>query len=151
MGTSVLDTVRHVGSVIRFNTSGTTAPTSIIGGPGGLQAYDEQRIITAVSSGTGATLDSALPSNISAKGATISDPLDLEYHSMLTYFLRIAEAELARLVKAQDVQERDITAALMLQMAAAADLKDVTSSHTGVSPIPFHMRDWSAVPDETIS
>lgn len=151
MGTSVLDTVRHVGSVIRFNTSGTTAPTSIIGGPGGLQAYDEQRIITAVSSGTGATLDSALPSNISTKGATISDPLDLEYHSMLTYFLRIAEAELARLVKAQDVQERDVTAAMTLQMAAAADLKDVTSSHTGVSPIPFHLRDWSAVPDETIS
>lgn len=79
-GSSTQFAAAMVGSIIRFSSS-TTLPD----GEGGLNRYQEQRVITAVGSTTGLTLDSATTGTYSGVAYTISDPIDL-HPTMLDAF-----------------------------------------------------------------
>ena len=148
-----LDVTRDVGAIMRFPASTvTTTPTSIVGGPAGVSAYDEQRTIVAIASGTSCTIDSALPSNLgSGTACTVEDPLDLDYSTMLTYFLRLAEAEFARITRRQDRRDLEEAAAMELVLAAAADQKSTAVGGKGMQLAPFHLRQWSSIPDEIVN
>ena len=79
-----------VGSVIRFGSDGTTKPTGIRG----LNPWKDQRIITAYSSATQVTVDSAPSVNHSGAKYVVSDPLDLR-PTMIEAFLRGCEWKLS--------------------------------------------------------
>lgn len=78
-------TERHIGSLIRF---GIVDPYD---GDGSISA---ERIITAVSSGTSATID--LPLTLDQMAVVISDPIDAPSEPMRTAILRLAEYEFNR-------------------------------------------------------
>ncbi len=117
----------HVGSIIRFSGDGTSAPTPIHGDIAGVDnPYVSQRVITARSSTTSLTIDSAASSaNLSAVLYTISDPLDIEHTAMLHGLLRLAESEYARYARMsqKDVTEREQSAFRAIREAAAADYR----------------------------
>lgn len=79
-----------VGSVIRFGSDGTTKPTGIRG----LNPWKDQKIITAYSSATQVTVDSAPSVNHSGAKYVVSDPLDLR-PTMIEPFLRGCEWKLS--------------------------------------------------------
>jgi len=98
-GTAFSD--RMVGSVIRF-TSGSTVPTGRVGSANDYAPYDEQRIVTAVTSSTELLIDSTLDGSYAAKKFSIGDPVDLEKSVLLTPFLRLAESNMARMSQHND-------------------------------------------------
>lgn len=91
-------TSNMVGSVIRFSANGTTAPTGITGS----NPFTAERIVTAVGSATGLTIDSALSAELSAVKYEISDPIDIEQGAMYSFFLRKCEYELGCLLNKTD-------------------------------------------------
>jgi len=128
-GSSTAFTSRMVGSVFRASAS-STAPTGVMGDVDGtLNPFDSQRIVSAVASATALTLDSALSESTTYAGDAyiISDPLDIEINSMLTYFQRLLEAEYAKLAKRIDWRERDSLAKEALNLAIGSDIR-----HTAV-------------------
>ena len=116
----------HVGSIIRFTTSTSDEPTPMMGGIDGTDnPFIAQRMITAVSSATSLTIDAAVSATtaISSAKYTISDPVDLEVHAMLPYFLRLAEYEYAVLNKREDWKKREAWKQRALLEAMAADVR----------------------------
>lgn len=87
-GTSTAFKSGHVGSIIRIG-SATDYPT----GADGASPAQEERIITARASGTSLTVDEAITTAYSAVKYVISDPVDLEYETMLTALLRCIEKQ----------------------------------------------------------
>ena len=79
-----------VGSVIRFGSDGTTKPTGIRG----MNPWTDQKIITAYTSATQVTVDSAPSVNHSGVKYVVSDPLDLR-PTMIEPFLRGCEWKLS--------------------------------------------------------
>ena len=79
-----------VGSVIRFGSDGTTKPTGIRG----LNPWTDQKIITAYTSATQVTVDSAPSVNHVDVKYVVSDPLDLR-PTMIEPFLRGCEWKLS--------------------------------------------------------
>lgn len=110
-GTSTAFPEDCVGSIIRFSET-STAPTGIPGTFGGSTPVDNryfaQRVITARASATSLTIDQAVSSSTALSGDayTISDPLDIEYHSMFGAFMALAEAEFCRLAGRKDWKDR---------------------------------------------
>jgi len=149
---AVLDSNKHVGSVLRFSDS-TTDPT----GPEGDIAdvdnpYFAQRIIQSVNSTTTATLDAALPSNITDKNYVLSDPIDLHHSSMLTYFQLLCEAIFCRITGREDRHERRAVADRELLLAMEADSRVYPPGNMGGgADIPFHLRHWSTISDEVVN
>ena len=78
-----------VGSVIRFGTS-TTKPSGVRG----LNPWQEQRIITAYTSPTQVTVDSAPGATYSNVKYVVSDPIDVR-PNMIEPFLRGCEWKLS--------------------------------------------------------
>lgn len=99
-GTSTAFTVGMVGSVIRF-TSGTDYPTGL----NGLNPFDEQKIITAFSSTTGITVDSALDNSYTTKKYVISDYIDL-FPGYINCFYDLAAYRLAQIRNRPDLALR---------------------------------------------
>jgi hypothetical protein len=87
-----------VGSVIRFSSS-ATEPTGVAGTSGGtVNRYLAQRTITARGSATSLTIDAAASSGaLSAVGYVISDPVDIEHHTMYGAIRALMLAEYCRL------------------------------------------------------
>jgi len=81
-----------VGAVLRLPPSGSAnEPTPKQGGLSVDEPYDEQRIISAVASTTSLTLHEGVTNTLSTIKYTISDPLDIESGSMMTYLQSLAE------------------------------------------------------------
>lgn len=110
-----------VGSVIRFTTSTTDAPTSLEGYISSDNPYDEYRVITAVASATSLTIDEAVSGTYSGTKFSISDPLDIDVTSMYTCLLRMAEVEYGRLSGAPDLSTREQLASRELERAKEND------------------------------
>lgn len=151
---------KHVGSVIRLSDS-DTAPASRVGSWSSTTVSSEnvtdaveERIITAVNSTVSATIDQAFTTDVSAKGYTISDPLDLEYTSQLSYFWALASLYFARYNRRSDVRDLQVIERQELLEAMAADSRDASSGMSSISfaSVPFHKRPWSTMtPDEQTS
>jgi hypothetical protein len=119
----------HIGSVIRFTTSSSDEPTSIIGNVDGTDnPFLEERIVTSVDSTTSLTIDSYVSSStgISSAKYTISDPIDIEPYSMLQYFLRLCELEYSKIAKREDWKEHAVWANEALMDAIDSDIRDRT-------------------------
>jgi len=110
-GTSTAFPEDCIGSIIRFSET-STAPTGVPGTFNGSTPIDNryyaQRVITARASATSLTIDQAVSSATALSGDsyTISDPLDIEYHSMFGAFMALAEAEFFKLAGRKDWMER---------------------------------------------
>ena len=127
-GSGTAFTSRHIGSVIRFGTS-AALPVSRVGGFGSTVEYAEQRIVTAVESATELTVDKATDSSVGAGTKfSISDPLDLEVHSMLTVMLKLAEYEMAVMLNrdSTDTSRRWSRFMRDLQFAMEADRRNTS-------------------------
>ena len=109
------------GCLIRFSSS-ATVPTSSVGIRTGnvFNPATFQGIVKSVESATSLTLQDGALMATTGFAYTISDPLDLEATAMYTAFLKLSEAEFARLSKRQDrkVWEDDAQVALTLAMEA---------------------------------
>lgn len=127
VGLGTAFTSRHIGSVIRFGTS-ADIPVSRVGGFGSTVEYTEQRIVTAVEDIVHLNLDKHLDVNVSAVKFSISDPLDLEVHSMLTVMLKLAEYEMAVMLNrdATDTGKRWNRFMRDLQFAMEADRRNTS-------------------------
>jgi hypothetical protein len=112
-----------VGAIIRFS-AGPVKPTSEIGALSGADnPFVLQGVIKERTSATVLELEEAPTQSLSGVAYTISDPLDLEPHTMLTPFLRMAEAEFSRRASRQDAKAKDALARQALLEAMEADSK----------------------------
>jgi hypothetical protein len=104
-GVSTVFSDRMVGSIMRF-TEGATVPTGSIGRANDYAPYAEQRIITSVSGATTLSIDSVMDGTYATDVYSIGDPIDLEGQVMMTPFLMLAEAKMARISNKKDFRER---------------------------------------------
>lgn len=137
-GTGTAFTAAMVGSVIRFSSSTSVAPTGLAGA----NPFTEQRIITAVGSGTGLTIDSALTSELTGVKYEISDPIDVEQGAMFSLFLRCCEYELGLMLN----KKEDMRALMENKRQAAILAKEADNrsfaraSHGGgMSRLPYYL------------
>ena len=111
-GSGTAFTSNMVGSVMRFGTSTTDPPTGV----GGTYPFTEERIITAVASSTGLTVDAVPSQSYTATKFTISDPVDIFEGAMLTFLLRECERQvrILRRINATSEERLDYEAAKVL-------------------------------------
>lgn len=88
-GASTQFTAKMVGSLIRFSRNTTAYPEGL----GGLNPFQEQRVIVAVNSATSITVDEDLDYAYAANKYVVTDPLDAD-GALLTAIYRRAEMEL---------------------------------------------------------
>ncbi len=120
-GTNTTFPTGCAGSIIRFS-SNTTPPTGVIGSPDGNDnPFTSQAVILSRDSANSLTLAESLLEAVSGVGFTISDPLDLEEGSMLTAFLKMAEAEFAMRAGRKDASLKASDARQALIMGIEAD------------------------------
>lgn len=110
------------GAVIRFGTSASgTAVTNKFGA----NPFTEQRIVASRDSATQLTLDAAPTSAYSAGTAfSISDLIDIHPGGMTTAFLRMIEAECAKMLNMKDYPEREAVALRALDRAMENEPSD---------------------------
>lgn len=117
-GNSTVFTSNMVGCVIRFGTT-TTEPTNLEGS----SPYAEERVITAVTNGTTATLDEAVDSAYTAVKYYISDLVDVEPTAMRTAVVNCSAVHFARERNADSAELSRRTTAYVdaLRLAMQAD------------------------------
>lgn len=122
----------HVGCIIRFGTS-ANEPDGMFGGLTDTEnPFVAQRTILAVATdGTSCTLDSSLPSVMTAVKFTVSDPVDLEHTAMLTALQRMAEATYSILTK-RELKERNDRQAEAFRALLFAKERDSRTNATNV-------------------
>ena len=140
----------HVGAIIRFSQDATQEPTGTFGyADGSYNPFFAQRVIMQKNSSTQVVLDAALPSDVTGVRYVISDPLDVMNQSMVTYVLRAAELEMARMSQRKDKQEFMMFERQALEEAMAADLL-WRELGMPVTWYPFHLQPWTTVPAEVV-
>lgn len=138
-GTNTAFSSDHVGSIIRLSNS-TIEPTSIIGNAdGALNPYTEELVIKSVTDESNAVLETA-SSGLSGVAYTISDPIDVDRYSMLTYFQRSMEYEYAVLTKREDSHQRNQRMRTALVQAMSADYRSTAIETAMVSGGPSYSR-----------
>lgn len=156
----VFDPSRDIGAIFRFS-SDSTEPSGLVGGWAGDDPstfndnpYFAERVIASVTGPTQAELDAAVSeSDLTNVGYTISDPIDVESGAMLTFFHRLCEYEFSKLTKREDKNDRKRDALEAQEAAFAHDARTRAFYDDGYGQsggVPFHMRAWSAVPDEIV-
>jgi len=110
----------HVGATINFSNGTSADWTSPLADP---TTFLAQRVITAVASGTTATIDAALTDDIGGAGNTfyISDILDVMPGPMTDAFLRLAEYELTRASKSDKAPVKFMEFRQQLEIAMTDD------------------------------
>lgn len=118
-GTATTWTAAMIGSVIRFSAQGDTVPPS---GPGGQNPTSVERTITGVTDVTHLTVDVDPGVTLTTNLYAISDPVDIEEESMLTFFYRECEKQLrsTRRIKPTETEEQDYRMAMALAFEADA-------------------------------
>ena len=104
-GTGTVWTSEHVGCIVRLSSNSTQQPTSVFGSHDGID--NPAALTRVVSSRTDAdsmTLDVASDVTLSGKRYTLSDPVDIDWPVMGTYFQRLMEYHYA--VLANDIEGR---------------------------------------------
>jgi hypothetical protein len=80
---------KHVGTIIRFASSGTTVPTS----SNGEFPYEVERVVTAVNSAMELVIDAVTGTAYAGMRYRISDPVDVRTNYMQTLLLRECEKQ----------------------------------------------------------
>lgn len=104
------------GSVIRFSTS-STAPTDRFG----TNPYYEQRVIVTRSSSSAITIDQPMSDTLASVAGIISDPIDIEYGSMMGAFKALCMLESGKTSNRKDWMELERRASLAVECAMEAD------------------------------
>lgn len=115
-GVGTAFTAAMVGSVIRVS-SNSEAPT----GRAGANPYGEERVITAYTSATSVTVDSAWTTTRASKKYVVSDPLDIDVNVMENAYLRCAKARLASDRRDKNYQQAQRDWMYELQLAQSSD------------------------------
>lgn len=117
-GSGTAFTSAMVGSVIRVSANATDPPTSLIGAT----PYADERVITAFTSATSLTVDSAFTNALTGVKYSISDPVDIEDGVMLVAFKRCVEKmiDVSKRSKTSEKSEQIYRAALMQAREADA-------------------------------
>lgn len=105
-----------VGSIIRFSSDAITNPT----GPEGSSPYHIERVIASYTSATSIDLDAAPGETLTSVKYSISDPVDVEAGSMLTFLQRECErqARILRRMNATKDEERQYAEARIMAWEA---------------------------------
>lgn len=119
-GTGTAWTSRMVGTVLRLGTT-TTVPEGIESG----NAYQFQAVVTAVTSATALTIDTAADAAYTAVKYRISDWIDVEPGAMYTAFLRLAEWQFSHMFPRDDVSSRFTLARAAVEFAKDHDVRYV--------------------------
>ncbi len=119
----------HVGCVLRTGDT-TNEPT----GFQGEHPYQYQRIITAVTDTTTATIDATIAATITADKYTLSDPLDIDTGSMLDAFMAECRARFARMLSRQDAPKLKTEAREAYILAKGMDNKSDQLGTFGFGP-----------------
>lgn len=133
-----------VGSIIRFSSAAVNTPTGLHG----LYPYSHQSVITARSSTTAITIADAAPQAFTGVKYVISDPIDIEPGSMLTYFLKACSYELGSLLSIDPRKLAILESERMeaLRMAASADHREmVISQNSQPYWAGWSLADWGEV------
>lgn len=100
------------GAVVRFSSDATAVTNKF-----GSNPFIEQRVLVAKTSATVWTLDQALTTDATSDAYSVSDPIDVHPGAMTTAFLRMIEAECAKLLNMKDYGERFAVAQRALMQA----------------------------------
>lgn len=114
-------TANHVGTVLRTGSDSLNPPTGVFGG----NPFIEERVVMSVESATSLTVDTIYTATASDLKYTISDPLDVEYGTMLTLLQRGAELELCLGRPKKDVDQARSNYNRQLIIAREADSKNM--------------------------
>jgi hypothetical protein len=106
-----------VGGVIRFAADATTNPT----GRDGANPYQMERVVWEVQSTTSLVLDTAASETLSGVKYSISDPVDIEAGSMLTFLQRECERQMRILRRMKATPDEEAQYAEARIMAWEAD------------------------------
>lgn len=121
-------TSQMVGSVIRFSSVGNNVPPT---GPSGENPFSIERTILAVASTTSLTVDADPALTASGQSYSISDPLDIEEQSMLSFFLRLMEKQIRRARRINSTPEESADYKMSLTEAQEADNRSTARSAVG--------------------
>lgn len=116
-GTSTAFASGMVGAVMRFSPSTLNKPTNLAGS----NPYTHQALISAYTSATAVTIDTAPSATLTAVKYTVSDPIDMDAGTMLTWFLKACEAELAQMLRHEKWEKLRELARYELQLAKETD------------------------------
>lgn len=133
-GTGTSFSSKLVGSVIRVSLSTTVAPTARWGS----NPFEEERVITAVSSATSLAVDSVFTTSLAGVKYVISDPVDIDVNAMLTLLLRGSELETGHARNKRDRGELEQIYRRELIACREADrrnFKDESVGRSGVWPV----------------
>ena len=120
----------HVGAMFRLSAIATLEPTDETGSriTNACNPYIAQRRVIEYVSPTSILVDSPFTNTLAGVRHAISDPVDIEPSAMWTAFMRLAEAELAGLVRSEDVHARRATALKAVRLALEADQRQPMTS-----------------------
>ena len=134
-----------VGSSIRFSAAGNNVPPT---GPSGENPFYLERTILSVGSTTSLTVDADPAVTLSGLSYTISDPVDIEEASMMSFYLRLAEKQLrmGRRIESTDEEAANFKDALINAMEA--DNRSSMRQAVGMGGYPRRLRDFPHGPDQ---
>lgn len=119
-----------VGAIMRFTSSTTHEPTSLVGGLDGTDnPFMYQRQIIARPSSSTLTLNATIDT-LTAVKYTISDPIDIEPGAMLLAFQKLCDAEYAALLKTKDRGNLQTEALMALRLAMENDQRSTYAVST---------------------
>jgi len=136
-GTGTTWTADHVGCVFRLSSTATEKPTSPVGSHDGIDNPAAlTRIVASRTDADTMVLDAASDVSKSTCRYTLSDPIDIDWPVMGTYFQRLATYHLG--VLTNDVKNRGELKELVVEAfldATGADQRQVSPGHS-----PFNRR-----------
>lgn len=123
-----------IGSIIRISGDTSLLPT----GRDGANPFAYERMIMGRNSATSITVDQNLSEALTNTKYVISDPIDIESGPMANVFLRLCEAQLAKIVRLPDREDIQADFELALRRAKESDMR--VFSRMSIHGEPY----WSA-------
>lgn len=126
-GTGTSWSSNYIGSVVRLSADTTNAPEALEW----QNPYSVERVITAYTSATSLTVDTAFSAALTGVKYNISDPVDLEDGAMLNAFLRCCEKQVATSKTMRTKAEANAAWMEALIQAREADSRNFAPSAEG--------------------
>lgn len=134
-----------VGSSIRFSASGNNVPPT---GPSGENPFFLERTVLSVGSTTSLTVDADPATTAAGLAYAISDPVDIEEASMLSFFLRLCEKMCRRNRRMTSIPEEIADYQASLVEAQEADNRSSMRQAVGAGGYPRRLRDFPSGADQ---
>lgn len=136
-GSSTAFTSSMVGCIFRLPQTGASNPPTGLGGTAATDSpYAEQRVVKSVGSATSITLDSAPTGSYSSVQYSIGSPIDVAYGAMYTAFMRLAEANFARMIsKSERLDTYGAPQRVAVFKAALRDAMSFDNRNRNIQPV----------------